>query len=40
MFFMHAKFVIHGVSKKIKKKKLGLKGVMEKCVGCFIVYPF
>ena len=23
-----------------KKKNFGLKGVMEKCVSCFLVYPF
>ena len=28
------------VLKKLFKKNLGLKGVIEKCVVCFVVYPF
>ena len=39
-FFRHTKFDDWWIFKNVLFLILGLNGVMEKCVGCFLVYIF
>ena len=40
VFFMRTKFMIREAKKCLFFFNLDLRGVMEKCVDCFLVYPF